>query len=130
MCQAAIPHLLETEGNIINIASTASSMGQAYTVAYCASKGGVAQLTRALAMEYITKGIRVNAIAPGGVETEMTVGMKFPEGMDPKLVERYTAFRGMCQPEEIATVFAFLASDDARNVHGAVWAADGGTTTG
>jgi NAD(P)-dependent dehydrogenase (short-subunit alcohol dehydrogenase family) len=130
MCQAAIPHLLETEGNIINIGSTASLMGQAYCVPYCASKGGVALLTRALAMEYVKKGIRVNAIAPGGVVTDMIIGVKFPEEVDTKLAQRYASFRGLCQPEEIAAVFAFLASDEARYVHGAIWTADGATTAG
>ncbi len=60
--QAAIPHLLETDGNIVNVASNAGVMGQAYTVVYCMTKGAVVQLTRALAMEYAKTKIRVNAI--------------------------------------------------------------------
>ena len=72
LAQAAIPHLLETEGNIVNIASNAGLMGQAYTVAYCMTKGAVVQLTKALAMEYAKTPLRVNAIAPGGVDTSLS----------------------------------------------------------
>src|SRR5262249_22205206 len=66
MCQAVLPHILENGGNIVNTASNAGLQGLAYSAAYCASKGGVVQLTRALAIEYWKQGIRVNAVAPGG----------------------------------------------------------------
>ncbi len=130
MCQAAIPKLIETEGSIVNLASSAALIGQAYTAAYCATKAGVAQLTKALAMEYARTGIRVNAIAPGMVATEMNVGIEIPDDINPKLMSRYASFRGACQPEEIARLFAYLASDDARFAHGAIWAIDGGSTAG
>jgi NAD(P)-dependent dehydrogenase (short-subunit alcohol dehydrogenase family) len=130
MVQAAIPHLLETKGSVVNVASVAGLVGQAYTVAYCASKGGVIQLTKALAMEYVNEGIRVNAIAPGGIDTPMNTGITFPDGMDWKLVERYTGLRGMCDPAEIAGAIAYLASDEARFVHGAVLSIDGGMLAG
>lgn len=130
VCQAAIPHLLATAGNIVNLASVAGLMGQAYTAAYCASKGGVIQLTRALAMEYVKSGVRVNAIAPAGVDTPMNVAIAFPEGMDWKLVKPYMGHRGLATADEIAAIFAFLASEDARPVHGAVWTADFGVTAG
>jgi NAD(P)-dependent dehydrogenase (short-subunit alcohol dehydrogenase family) len=129
-CQAAIPHLLETRGCVVNVASVAGLMGQAYTVAYCASKGAVVQLTRALAMEYIKTGLRVNAVAPGGVDTPMNENMKFPKSMDWKLVEPYTGRRGMAKSEEIAAAIAYLASDEARFVHGAILSIDGGVTAG
>lgn len=128
MCQAALPALLETEGCIVNVASVAGLMGQAYTAAYCASKGGVVQLTRALAQEYILRGVRVNAIAPGGVETPMNTKLKFPKEMDWGLAQRYVGKRGMAQPEEIAGAIAWLASPAARFVHGAVLSMDGGVT--
>ena len=64
MCQATLPHILENGGNIVNTASNAGLQGLAYAAAYCASKGGVVQLTRALAIEYWKRGIRVNAVAP------------------------------------------------------------------
>ncbi len=130
VCQAAIPHLIKTSGNIVNLASVAGLMGQAYTVAYCASKGGVIQLTRALAMEYIKSGVRVNAIAPAGVDTAMNVDIAFPADLDWKLVKPYMGHRGLATAQEISGLFAFLASADARPVHGAVWSADFGVSAG
>ena len=130
MCQAAIPHLLETKGAIVNVASIAGLIGQAYTVAYCASKGGVVQLTRALAMEYVKQDIRINAVAPGGVDTPMSAKMQFPEGMDWKLVKPYMGRRGLCDPAEIAGAIAYLASDEARFVHGEILSIDGGIHAG
>ena len=130
MCQAAIPQLIESGGSIVNVASVAGFVGQAYTVAYCASKGGVMQLTRALAMEYIREGIRVNAVAPGGINTPMNAGLHFPDEMDWKLVEPYAGRRGMCEPEEVAAAIAYLASDEARFVHGSILSIDGGVVAG
>ncbi len=130
VCQAAIPHLLKTSGNIVNLASVAGLMGQAYTVAYCASKGGVIQLTRALAMEYVKTGLRINAIAPAGVDTAMNVDIAFPEDIDWKLMKPYMGHRGLATADEVSGLFAFLASEDARPVHGAVWTADFGVTAG
>ena len=130
MCQAALPALLETRGNIVNVASVAGFKGQAYTVAYCASKGGVIQLTRALAMEYIEKGIRVNAVAPGGVETPMNEGIEFPDDMNWKLVKPYMGHRGLAKAEQIADAIAYLASPDASVIHGAILPVDHGITAG
>ena len=130
LCQAALPHLIERRGCIVNVASVAASKGQAYTVAYCASKGGLVQLTRALAMEFVDQPVRINAVAPGGIDTAMNKNLSFPEGVDWKKVGRYVGPRGMAQPDEVARVIAFLASDDASNVHGAIWAVDGGMTSG
>ena len=128
--QAAIPHLLETSGSMVNVASSAAMIGQAYTVAYSATKGGVVALTRSLAMEYARTGIRINAISPGSVDTSLTRDYQIPDEADMKLVQRYIGFRGMAGPSEIAEVIAFLASDDARRIHGAVIPVDGGLTTG
>ncbi|HWB66385.1 MAG TPA: SDR family oxidoreductase [Mycobacteriales bacterium] len=128
--QAAIPHLLETSGSIINIASNSALMGQAYTVVYCISKGAVVQLTRALAMEFLKTGLRVNAIAPGMVDTALTQGYTMPDDVDFSLLQRYIGVRGATTAQDIAELFAFVASDDGRNIHGAILSSDGGMTTG
>jgi meso-butanediol dehydrogenase / (S,S)-butanediol dehydrogenase / diacetyl reductase len=130
MAQAAIPHLLETEGNIVNIASNAGLMGQAYTVVYCMTKGAVVQLTKALAMEYVKTKLRVNAIAPAGTLTNLVMNYQMPEDIDGELMARYSGHRGLAEADEIATLFAYLASDDARSVHGAVVSIDNGVTAG
>jgi len=128
--QAAIPHLLEVNGSMVNVASSAAMIGQAYTVAYSATKGGVVALTRSLAMEYARTGIRINAISPGAVDTSLTRDYQIPDEADMKLVQRYIGFRGMAGPSEIAQVIAFLASADASRIHGTVIPVDGGLTTG
>jgi NAD(P)-dependent dehydrogenase (short-subunit alcohol dehydrogenase family) len=128
VCQATIPHLLETGGNIVNTASTAGKIGQPYSAAYCASKGGVRLLTQALAYEYIERGIRVNAVAPGGVQTPLIKDFGFPEGANPKLFDKITSPMGWCQPEEVAGLFAYLGSDEARYINGALFTIDGGMT--
>jgi NAD(P)-dependent dehydrogenase (short-subunit alcohol dehydrogenase family) len=128
VCQAAIPHLLETGGNIVNTASTAGKIGQPYSAAYCASKGGVRLLTQALAWEFIDRGIRFNAVAPGGVQTPLIQSFGFPEGANAKLFDRLTSPMGWCQPEEVAGLFAYLGSDEARYITGALFTIDGGMT--
>jgi NAD(P)-dependent dehydrogenase (short-subunit alcohol dehydrogenase family) len=130
MCQAAIPHLLESGGNIVNIGSNAGLMGQAYTVAYCASKAAIVNMTRALAMEFMNAGIRVNCVCPAGTQTNLTATVRLPDGMDGKLMQRYMGMRGMTSPEQIAEVVAFVASDAASAVHGAILEADQGVTAG
>lgn len=128
LAQAAIPHLLETGGNVVNIASNAGLQGVPYSAAYCASKGGVVQLTRALAVEFLKTRLRVNAIAPAGTNTNIAVGVSFPPDMDPDLAGRMGGHRGMAEADEVAGLFAYLASDDARSVTGAVYTIDNGLT--
>jgi meso-butanediol dehydrogenase / (S,S)-butanediol dehydrogenase / diacetyl reductase len=130
MSQAAIPHLLRSRGNIVNVASNAGLMGQAYTAAYCASKAGLVSLTKSLAMEYVKRGIRINCVCPAGTQTPLTSSAKFPADVDPQLMMRYSGFRGMSQPEEIAAVIAFVASDEAGAMHGSIVQADQGVTAG
>ena len=129
-CQAAIPRLLESDGNIVNIASNAGLMGQAYTVAYCMTKGAVIQMTRSLAMEFQKTGIRVNAIAPGGTETSLTANFTMPEGIDFDLMVPYMGFRGMGQADDIAALFSLVASEEGSNIHGAILSSDRGVTAG
>ena len=126
--QAAVPHLIEVNGNIVNIASNAALQGVPYSVGYCVSKGGVVQLTRALAVEFLKKPLRVNAIAPAGTNTNISAGATFPEDGDIDLLTRMAGLRGMAEPEEIAAVFALLASDECRSVTGAVYTVDNGLT--
>jgi len=129
MCQAALPHLLENGGNIVNTASNAGLQGLAYSAAYCASKGGVVQLTRALAIEYWKRGVRVNAVAPGGVETPLSRGFRMPEGADMEFMGKMMTPYGMAEPEDLASLFAYIASDEARMMTGAIVSMDGGLTT-
>lgn len=128
LAQAAIPHLLETGGTIVNIASNAGLQGVPYSAAYCMSKGGVVQLTRSLAVEYLKAPLRVNAIAPAGTNTNIATSMRFPPDVDVDLVTRMAGLRGLAEPEEVAAVFAFLASDEAGSVTGAVYTVDNGLT--
>lgn len=130
LSQAAIPHLERSHGNIVNVASNAGLMGQAYTVPYCGTKGAVIQMTRAMAMEYMKSPIRVNCICPSGTRTGITANATLPSDPDPKLMLRYSGMRGMSEPEEIAEAIAFLASDAAKSVHGSVFAVDNGVTAG
>ena len=130
MCQAAIPHLLDSRGNIVNVASNAGLMGQAFTAVYAASKAAVVNLTRSLAMEFVKSKIRINAVAPGGIETPMAVASTFPDDTDWGLVQPYMGYRKMSKPEEIAAVIAFVASPEAAAMHGAIVSADTGITAG
>jgi NAD(P)-dependent dehydrogenase (short-subunit alcohol dehydrogenase family) len=127
--QAALPYLLDGGGSIVNIASNAGLMGQPYSAAYCASKGGVVNLTRALADEFIKRGVRVNAIAPGGIETPLQNEFtKMPEGVSWKEFRKVMSPLGNSQPEEIANIAIFVASDACRYMTGSIVAVDGGLT--
>ncbi|HVN52323.1 MAG TPA: SDR family oxidoreductase [Acidimicrobiales bacterium] len=128
LAQAAIPHLLETGGNIVNIASNAGLQGVPYSAVYCMSKGGVVQLTRSLAVEYLKTRLRVNAIAPAGTNTNLARGVSFPSDIDMDLTARMAGFRGLADPDEVAALFAFLASDEARSITGAIYTLDNGLT--
>jgi NAD(P)-dependent dehydrogenase (short-subunit alcohol dehydrogenase family) len=128
MCQAALPHMLEGGGAIVNVASNAGLMGQPYSAAYCASKGGVVNLTRALSVEYVRRGVRVNAVAPGGMNTPMIAGFTMPDGVNLKEFARVTSPLGYAEPEEVAGVIAYIASNDARYMTGSIVSFDGGIT--
>ncbi len=128
LSQAAMPHLVETKGNIVNMASTAGLQGQAHNAVYCAAKFGVVGLTKSNAQEYARRGVRVNAVCPGGVLTPLLRETKMPEGADPELFGRMMPLLPLARAHEIATAVAYLASDDARYVTGHTLTLDGGQT--
>lgn len=128
LTQAALPHLLASGGNVVNMASVAGLAGNPYNSTYCATKGAVVSLTRALAVEYGRRGVRFNCVCPGSVLTEATRRTRIPDGTDPALFALMTPLLGHCAPEDIAQAVLYLASDDARYVTGAAFAVDGGRT--
>jgi len=130
VCRYALPHLLGNEagGAIVNTASTAGLIGQPWSAGYCASKGGVVMLTKALAYEYRDRGVRVNAVAPGGVETPIAGAFAetFPPDANLALIDRIMSPMGMMAPAEVANAFAFAGSPEARYMIGSIIAFDGG----
>jgi meso-butanediol dehydrogenase/(S,S)-butanediol dehydrogenase/diacetyl reductase len=131
--QAAIPHLLaapDGRGNIVNVASVAGVMGEAYSAAYTAAKHGVVGLTKALAVEHLRAPLRVNCVCPGGMDTPQVHDIDVPHGADWDLVMRVAADRGFVSADSVAAVVVFLASDDAAAVHGSVQVVDAGRTAG
>ena len=127
---AAIPHLLEVNGAIVNVASSAAFIGEAYAAAYCASKWGVVGMTKAMAMEYSKKPIRINAVAPGGMVTNIAANFVPPEGCDFDLIKRFSGLRGVVEVDDVADMIALLASDAGRGFHGACINIDAGITAG
>ncbi len=131
--QAAIPHLLEAPGgggNIVNVASVAGVVGEAYSAAYTAAKHGVVGLTKALAVEHLRSPLRVNCICPGGMDTPQVHTIEVPDGVDFDLIMRVSASRGFMAADDVAATIAFLASDDARAVHGSIQVVDHGHLAG
>ncbi|HEX3946496.1 MAG TPA: SDR family NAD(P)-dependent oxidoreductase [Acidimicrobiales bacterium] len=123
--RATLPNLLAHGGSITNVVSTTGVMGQAYSAAYSASKGGVGMMIKALAVEYVDKGVRVNGVAPGGVDTPLVWEFGLPEGADPKQLERMMTPMGFCSPAEVAAAIAYLASDEAGYISGSILSIDG-----
>jgi meso-butanediol dehydrogenase/(S,S)-butanediol dehydrogenase/diacetyl reductase len=128
LSQAAIPHLIESKGNIINMASTAALVGQIYNAMYCATKGAVVMLSKSMAVEYAKSGVRVNAICPGAVNTPLAGNFSLPEDPDMDLFMRLMPLLDISEAEEIAAAIAYLGSDEARFVTGTAFAIDGGQT--
>ena len=123
--RAALPQLVKTRGCIVNTASVSGLGGDWDASAYNASKGGVVNLTRAMAMDYGRDGVRVNAVAPSFTLTPMTEDMAKNRKLVAKFMERMPLGR-IIQPADVAAVIAFLASDDARMVTGVILPVDGG----
>lgn len=130
VCQAAMPGLVERQGNIVIVASCAGVKPQAYASAYSASKAGVIGLTKALALEFARRGVRVNCVAPGQVDTPLVTGIaeNFPENANSRLIQRNMNILppGQSTPEDIADAICFLASDEAKTITGTCLSIDGG----
>jgi meso-butanediol dehydrogenase/(S,S)-butanediol dehydrogenase/diacetyl reductase len=126
-CRAALPHLLEREGCIVNTASVSGLGGDWAMSAYNAAKGGVVNLTRSLALDYGARGVRTNAVCPSLTRTGMTTSMLEDEALVERFMDRLP-LRKVAQPADIAGVVAFLASEDARFVNGVNLPVDGGVT--
>jgi NAD(P)-dependent dehydrogenase (short-subunit alcohol dehydrogenase family) len=132
MSRAALPYLLRAEGSIVNIASDWGLNGGERAAAYCASKGGLVLLTKAMARDHARDGLRVNAVCPGDVDTPMLAGEADEQGveLDAYLAEAAEGSPNgrVATPEEVAALTLFLASDAATHVTGAAIPIDGGAT--
>jgi meso-butanediol dehydrogenase/(S,S)-butanediol dehydrogenase/diacetyl reductase len=130
--QAALPHLRESKGNVVTVASISGLQGQPYNAAYCASKGALLLFMKSIAVELALEGIRVNCVCPGGVETPLAMGAtsSLPPDADFNLFARMTGVLdsgGFMPPSDIADAIAYLASDAAKSVTGAELVVDRGT---
>ena len=130
LSRAAIPHLTRSEGSIVNIASDWGLGGGERAVSYCASKGGLVLLTKAMAKDHARDGLRVNAICPGDVDTPMLAAEAEAQGMD---IDEYMEEASesvpsgrVAEPEEVAALALFLASDAANHITGTAIPIDGG----
>lgn len=131
ICRAAIPHLRDSGGTIVNIASDAALTGSNHLTAYCASKGAVLQLTRAMALDYAGDGIRIVPICPGDVDTPMLRGEFRDRGLDLESGLRESAegvpLNRVCSAEEVAHMVLYAASDSAKFITGYPLVLDGGS---
>lgn len=128
--RAALPHLLKTSGSIINISSFWGLRAGPRALAYCASKGGLIQLTRAMALDHAADGLRVNAICPGGVDTPMLAESADDADLDVdsflEMVADGSPNKRIADPSDIAALAMFLASDAAKHITGTAIPIDGG----
>jgi NAD(P)-dependent dehydrogenase (short-subunit alcohol dehydrogenase family) len=128
LSRAALPHLLQAEGSIVNISSYWGLKAGERAVAYCASKGGLIMMTRAMALDHAADGLRINAICPGGVDTPMLAAGAADADVDGFLdaVASGSPNGRIASPEDIAALVMFLASDAARHITGTAIPIDGG----
>jgi 2-deoxy-D-gluconate 3-dehydrogenase len=126
LCQGFGRRMLQRSyGKIINIASLVSFSGGMYVPAYAAAKGGVAQLTKALANEWAARGVNVNAVAPGYMATEMNTALMADPTRSAQILDRIPAKR-WGTPGDMAGIVVFLASRASAYIHGGVFTVDGG----
>lgn len=129
MCRAALPTMLAAgSGAIVNVASQLGSVANRENAAYCASKGGVLQLTRAMALDCAPKGVRVNALSPGAVMTPRLGGLFGSDAAANEQLAPLHPLGRIGRPEEMAGAAVYLASDEAGFVTGADFVVDGGYT--
>jgi meso-butanediol dehydrogenase / (S,S)-butanediol dehydrogenase / diacetyl reductase len=128
--QAALPFLVESAGSIVNVASASAFLGHAYLTHYASSKAALVNLTKSLAMEYMNTPVRINAVAPGGINTAMTASSVMPEGIEVPLLMRYVPLRGSSDPEDLTDLILMLAGPRGKPFHGACINADRGITAG
>lgn len=128
-CTVFRPLLAQTKGSIVNIASMNATLALPRIPAYCASKGGVVMLTKALALAWAEDGIRVNAVAPGYIETAINAAGRSDRAHYQRIADR-TAFKRWGQPEDIAGAVAFLCMPASRYATGTVVSVDGGFLAG
>ncbi|MCP3735879.1 SDR family oxidoreductase [Sphingomonas sp. RP10(2022)] len=128
MCREALPHLERSGGNIVNAASTSSQFGHPFLAGYAASKGAIAAFTQSLAWEYMKRGVRVNAVAPGSIGTPLAQSVQtgMVAGADWDLYTHMQAPNGFQEPDAIGGVIAMLASRDGAHMNGAIVRVDGG----
>ena len=128
--RAAVPGMSRTGGSIINNASTLGLVGMTDAAAYCAAKGGVIQLTRAMALDHARDGIRVNAICPGVVDTPLWRARRDPEGkaLERAEYDRLHPWGRMGTPQDVAALALYLASDESEWMTGSIITLDGGLT--
>jgi NAD(P)-dependent dehydrogenase (short-subunit alcohol dehydrogenase family) len=128
LSRAALPHLLQRGGSIVNISSVWGLEGGKRALAYCASKGGLIQLTRAMALDHASDGLRINAICPGGVDTPMLAARAEDRDVDEFLAAAADNSPNgrIATPEDIAALTMFLASDAASHITGTAIPCDGG----
>ena len=130
LSRAAMPSLLKTEGSIVNISSFWGLRAGPKALAYCVSKGGLIQFTRAMALDYAGDGVRVNAICPGGVDTPMLAEAAVEADTDVdsflSMVAEGSPNKRIADPSDIAALVLFLASDAAKHITGTAIPIDGG----
>jgi NAD(P)-dependent dehydrogenase (short-subunit alcohol dehydrogenase family) len=126
LSRAAVPHMIEKGGAIVNVCSTAAFNAQGFFSAYCASKAGLVHLTKTMAVEYMKTPIRINAVAPGGMETALASEAYPAFALDPEIVGRLGTVRGFCEIDDVADMVAYLASPASRSMQGSVVLVDRG----
>jgi NAD(P)-dependent dehydrogenase (short-subunit alcohol dehydrogenase family) len=127
----AMPHLEHTQGTVVNMASYIGLVGFKGAAAYCASKGAIVQLTRAMALDHAAAGVRVNCVCPGSVHTEMITSAweQYGEGAEEVWSSKHPLGR-IAQPSEIADAVVYLASNESSFLTGVALPVDGGITAG